>query len=132
MVSANQASELQLTGRLLVVDDDHAVADMIVDFFGDQGLDVVAAHDGGQALRLAQDIPPDVVLLDITMPDMSGVQVLQQLRLRWPDLRVIMVSGISDEDLARGTLQRGAFDYIAKPFQWDRLQECVVAALSHG
>ena len=64
------------------------------------------------------------------MPDRSGVSVLQQLGLRWPDLRVIMLSGIVDEALAKGTLQRGAFDYVAKPFRWERLRECVFAALT--
>jgi len=129
---ADQDPRGQRRGRLLVVDDDRAIVEMVEDYFTEQGLEVVVAYDGAEALRLAQNEPPDVVLLDITMPDMSGVNVLQQMRNRWPDLHVIMLSGIVDEALAKGTLQRGAFDYVVKPFRWERIHECVFAALTHG
>jgi FixJ family two-component response regulator len=70
------------------------------------------------------------VLLDIRMAGLTGVEVLQQLRLRWPELPVIMVSGAGDLDLARSCLSRGAVDYVAKSFDLEHLHRCVSAA--HG
>ena len=126
------AFQTQSLGRLLIVDDDQGVVAMMVDSFADQGVEVTVAYDGEQAIRSAEHAPPDVVLLDITMPGKDGVEVLRELRARWPTLRVIMVSGNGDEDLARATLKLGAFDYVAKPFAWSRLQESVFAALAQA
>ena len=81
---------------------------------------------------LAQQKRPDVVLLDIRMPGMTGVQVLQQLRLRAPDLPVVMISGAGDLQIAKSCLTRGAFDYVSKPFDLDHVHRCVAAALARG
>ena len=76
----------QRLGRLLVVDDDPEIIAMVTDYFTASGFEVIAAQHGGDGLMLADVEHPDVVILDIKMPGMSGVEVLQQLRIRWPDL----------------------------------------------
>jgi DNA-binding response OmpR family regulator len=122
----------QLLGRILLIDDDPELVDVLAEYFAGAGYEVMAAHRGADGLTLADQKRPDVVLLDIRMPGMSGVQVLQQLRLRSPELPVVMISGAGDLQLARGCLTRGAFDYVAKPFVLDHVHRCVAAALTHG
>ena len=61
---------------------------------------------------------------------LSGTEVLQQLHLRWPELPVIVISGLGDSELARRSLRRGAFDYVHKPFDWDCLHQCVAARMA--
>ena len=119
-------------GRILVIDDDPELVDVIEEYFLGAGYEVVAAHRGAEGLMLAEQKRPDVVLLDIRMPGMTGVQVLQQLRLRAPDLPVVMISGAGDLQIAKGCLTRGAFDYVSKPFELDHVHRCVAAALARG
>jgi DNA-binding response OmpR family regulator len=117
-------------GRILVVDDDVALVELVAGALTDMGFDVISAHHGGDGLMLADVNKPDIVLLDVRMPGMSGVEVLQQLRARWPWLPVIIITGLADTELARALLRRGAFDYIHKPFDVEHLQRCVAAALT--
>ena len=112
------------------MDDDPNVLDMVTQYFAHGGFKVLGAHHAGDGLMLANFERPDVVLLDIKMPGMGGVEALQQLRVLWPDLPVIMLSAIAEEDLAQTTLRRGAFDYVRKPWDWDHLDRCINAALS--
>ena len=93
---------------------------------------VLEMNHGGDGLMLAEHERPDVVLLDIRMPGLSGTEVLQQFHLRWPELPVIMISGLGNSELARRSLRRGAFDYVHKPFDWDCLHRCVAAALGRA
>jgi two-component system response regulator AtoC len=120
----------QSLGRILVVDDDPDVVNMVIDYFAEAGYEVIGAHHGGDGLMLAEQERPDIVLLDIRMPGMSGVEVLQQIHVRWPERAVVIVSGAGDVDLAKRSLRRGAFDYVQKPFDWEYLHRCVAAALT--
>jgi len=119
-------------GRLLIVDDDPNIVEMVVDYFTGAGFEVLGAHHGGDGLMLAEQERPDIVLLDIRMPGLSGVEVLQQLKLRWPELPVVIVSGAGDAALAKRCLKRGAFDYVSKPFNWEYLHRCVGIAIMGG
>jgi DNA-binding response OmpR family regulator len=121
-----------ILGKLLVIDDDPDTVDMLCQYFVAAGYDVITAHHGGDGLMLAEHEQPDVVLLDIRMPGLSGTEVLQQIRLRWPGLPVIIISGLGDTELATRSLRRGAFDYVRKPFDWDCLHRCVAAALGRA
>ena len=117
-------------GRILVIDDDPNIVEMVIDYFTGAGYEVIAAHHGGDGLMLAEQERPDVVLCDIRMPGLSGVEVLQQLKLRWRDLPVIIVSGAGDALQAKRCLARGAFDYVPKPFNWEYLNRCVATAIA--
>jgi DNA-binding response OmpR family regulator len=116
-------------GTVLVVDDEREIRDMLTDQLQDEGYAVSQAVDGEQALESVQSKLPDLVLLDITLPGVSGLEVLRRLRLDHPRTPVVMITGLEDEALARSTLKMGAFDYLQKPFDPDRLSGLVLAAI---
>ena len=115
-------------GRVLVVDDEPQVVDMLRELLVELGYTVETAGHGAEALGRVPEFEPDVVLLDLQMPGLSGLQVLEQLRRGHPGLPVVIVTGNADADVARSTLARGAFDYLRKPFQFDVLARVVAAA----
>jgi len=120
------------TGRVLVVDDETNVTEIVEEHFTSLGYDVDVAHDGAAALIQPAAVRPDVVLLDINMPEISGDQALDRLRALDPTVPIVMLTGNADENLARSFLHRGALDYVAKPFQLDTLERIVATAVAVG
>jgi CheY-like chemotaxis protein len=118
-----------IRGRVVVVDDDPEVRAVLVDLLEMRGHSVVAVGNAEDAARAVVEHRPDVMLLDIYMPELTGVDALPILKGMSPDMRVIMVSGSTDEEAARRTLAWGAFDYILKPVDIDRLAQIVDTAL---
>jgi CheY-like chemotaxis protein len=116
-------------GRVLVVDDEPQVAQMLRDVLTQFGYVVKTAMRGSEALQIVPVFQPDVILLDLQMPEMTGVEVLDHLRRDHPLVPVIVVTANTDVDVARGTLIRGAFDYLRKPFHIDMLARVVAAAI---
>jgi two-component system response regulator (stage 0 sporulation protein F) len=119
-------------GRLLCVDDEAPVLEVLSEYFSTQGYAVETASTGADALAAARSYRPDLVLLDVRMPGMDGVEVLKKLRELDPGLAVIMVTANEDVALARETLKIGAFDYVSKPFDFHYLDRAVSAALVQG
>jgi two-component system, response regulator, stage 0 sporulation protein F len=119
-------------GRLLLVDDDPAVLDVLSEYFVGQGYKVSVASNGEAALSGVRVHRPDLVLLDIRMDGLDGVEVLRRLRRLDATLPVVMVTANEDVTLARETLTLGAFDYVAKPFDFSHLDTVVSAAVLHG
>jgi two-component system response regulator (stage 0 sporulation protein F) len=117
------------SGRLLIVDDETPVLEVLSEYFGGQGYDVETASNGTEALDAVRRRRPDVVLLDIRMPGMDGVELLRRLRDLDAGLAVIMVTANEDVALARETLKLGAFDYVAKPFDFKYLDQAVAAGV---
>ena len=117
--------------RVLAVDDDPHVLEMVSEFLTLQGYEVVTAQNAGDAFMLLEAAPPDVVLLDVVMPGVDGMTALRRIRQVHPELPVIMLTGSIDIELARNTLKRSAFDYVAKPFDMDHLVRVVEAAVAH-
>ena len=102
--------------KILVIDDEPEVCELLADFLnmqGYQGMTAVRARDG---LEIAEVEQPDLVLLDIMMPEMDGMECLQRIRKSSPDSIIIMISGLKDEKIAKEAIRLGAYDYIAKPF----------------
>jgi DNA-binding NtrC family response regulator len=89
------------------------------------------ASTGSDALRVIPEFRPDVVLLDIALPDVRGEIMLDTLRTTDPRLPVVMVTGNPDATLARSTLAHGAFDYVGKPFKLERLRQVLEAAIAY-
>ena len=118
-------------GRLLIVDDEKPVLEVLCEYFQAQGHTVESADNGSDAIETFTRIRPDLVLLDIRMPGMDGVAILERIRAL-AATPVIMVTANEDIALARRTLQLGAFDYVAKPFDFVHLDRTVTAALIHG
>lgn len=117
-------------GRILVVDDDPSVVSILTKYFSDAGYSVDAAAHGGDALIAVSQYQPDVVVLDILMEGLNGVQVLEQIRSLDPKIRVIMITGSGDASLKPTAMSMGAFAYVSKPVSLERLHEAVTAAFT--
>jgi DNA-binding response OmpR family regulator len=120
---------MKALGRILIVDDEEPVLDILSEYFAGQGYTVQTAASGVEALAVAGRERPDLVLLDVSMPKMDGVEVLRRLRAIHDDLVVIMVTANEDLGVARETLKSGALDYVAKPFDFQYLDRAVIAGL---
>lgn len=115
--------------KVLVVDDDVAVLDVLMKSLEELGYAVERALHGADALMAIGSDRPDVVLLDIRMDGLGGVEVLTRIRSLDPTLPVIMVTGNGDPQLIRQTREIGAYGYLVKPVELDRLNRVVTDAL---
>ncbi len=106
-----------MADRILIVDDDDALRESLQLVLSAEGYEVVGAPGAGEALRAVERAPFEVVLCDIRMPGVDGMDLLPQLVRRLPGTTVIMMSAYGTEDLALEAMNRGAYDYLAKPFQ---------------
>ncbi|MBI4240404.1 MAG: response regulator [Candidatus Rokubacteria bacterium] len=127
---SSSVSEPALAGRLLVVDDEPPVCRMLERLFTQKGYRTRWAADGAAALRAVIKEAPDVVLLDIVMPRLGGIEALTAIRAIAPGVQVIMVSGQADFEVAKRALAYGAFDYVTKPIDPGHLCMTVEAALA--
>jgi two-component system KDP operon response regulator KdpE len=117
------------THRILVVEDEGHVAGFIRDALTEIGYAVTVAAGGADALNKVTDDAPDLVLLDLNLPDMPGFEVLDRLRARSPAPPVVIVSGNTDPMMAEAAVALGAVDYVTKPVTLDRLSHVVAVAL---
>ncbi len=113
---------------VLAVDDEAGILRLIKLELSTQGFRVVTAENGDSALRMAEEHRPDIVLLDIVMPDMTGLEVMRRLRERTNTPVILLTAKGSDADKVRG-LEMGADDYLAKPFSPEELSARVRAVL---
>jgi DNA-binding response OmpR family regulator len=119
-------------GRILVVDDEAPVREVLAEYFATEGYAVESAGSGLEALTVIRGGRADLVLLDVRMPGLDGVQVLRRIRELNEHVPVIMVTANEDVGLAKETLKLGAFDYVAKPFDFDYLDRAVAAGLARA
>ena len=117
-------------GKILVVDDEPEVRKLMELFLTDRGYQVRMAENGRQGLTEIDGFAPDVVLLDMHMPEMDGLETLKHLATRWPGLPVIMVTVNEDVETTSQMLQAGAADYVPKPFNLDYLEQAINIQLS--
>jgi len=103
--------------RILVIDDDDGLRDSLQLLLAAEGYEAVGAEDAGAALREVERAPYDVILCDLRMPGVDGMELLPQLVRRLPSTAVIMMSAYGTEELALEAIHLGAYDYLAKPFQ---------------
>lgn len=115
--------------RCLVVDDEASVRDVVARVLRSEGFECTVASSGVEAVALLEARTFDLAVLDIQMPEMDGTRLLAEIRLRWPDTGVVMVTGVSDVRTAVACLTHGAFDYVAKPFELDEVRARVRQAL---
>jgi two-component system, OmpR family, KDP operon response regulator KdpE len=118
--------------RILVIDDQPAVVDTLVACLRGEGYGVFGAETSDEGLKLAILARPELVLLDIALPDMDGIALLKRIRSIMPTTRVIMVSGNTDPVLAREALELGALAYVDKPFDFAYLKRVIAMALGEG
>jgi CheY-like chemotaxis protein len=115
--------------KILCVDDEPINLMIIEVNLVSEGYEVHKAYDGQSAIRMMKETQPDLVLLDIMMPGMSGIETLKELKRIDPETPVIMVTGVTDEAVAKSAIELGAFDYVTKPINFDYLNTAILMKL---
>ena len=116
--------------RVLAVDDDPEILSMLREFLLVKGYEVLTALSAEDAFRLLSTTPQHVVLLDLGMPNVSGMTALRHIRTLYPRLPVVIVSANTDVDVVRAAVEAGAFRYVAKPYDYVILADALEAALA--
>jgi DNA-binding NtrC family response regulator len=118
-----------MSARILIVDDEEIVIKSCLRILAGDEFQVESVQDGREALKKIEENPYDVVILDIMMPTIDGLEVLRRVKETHPNVDVIMITGLSQVDTAVQAMKLGAFDYISKPFEPDELKLVVFRAL---
>lgn len=119
-----------MANRILVVDDAAFMRMMIKDILTKNGYEVVGeASDGTQAIEKFKETNPDLITMDITMPEMDGITALKEIKKLDPSAKVIMCSAMGQQAMVIDAIQAGAKDFIVKPFQADRVIEAIKKTL---
>jgi two-component system chemotaxis response regulator CheY len=117
--------------RILIVDDNAFMRNTIKGVLTQAGFDIAAeATDGNEAVNAYATTRPDLVTMDITMPNMDGVEALKELLKRDPGAKVVMVSAMGQESLVVEAVTAGAIDFVIKPFEPDRVVDAINKALA--
>ena len=116
--------------KVLIVDDAAFMRMMIKDILDKNGFEVVGeAQDGQQAVEKYNELKPDLVTMDSTMPEKDGITALKEIKETDPDATIIMCSAMGQQSMVIDAIQAGAKDFIVKPFQADRVIEAITKAL---
>ncbi|MBI4012065.1 MAG: sigma-54-dependent Fis family transcriptional regulator [Candidatus Rokubacteria bacterium] len=118
--------------RILIVDDEKSIRTTLAAILNDEGYRPVAVGSGPEALARVGEEVPDLVILDIWLPDMDGIDTLAELKRQWPELPVIMVSGHGTIETAVKATKLGAYDYIEKPLSLENTLLVIDRALEHA
>lgn len=114
---------------ILVVDDELLIRDLLYDFFSGQGWQITVAESSEKALQVLKDRTVDLVLTDIKMPELDGLQLATQLRESRPDLPVVVMTGYPSVDSAVSALRARVADYVIKPFNINQLFKLLEATI---
>ncbi len=112
--------------RILVVDDEVDICDFVKNFFKDRNFDVDVAYDGKEAISRIKARKPHIVLLDLKMPVMDGLDTLKAIRRIDDKIKVVMVTAVEDTAMAEETKHHGAVEYITKPLLLEQLERTVM------
>jgi CheY-like chemotaxis protein len=112
--------------RLLVVDDEIDICDFVKNFFKERNFDVLMAHDGRVALEIVRTEKPQIILLDLRMPVMGGLDVLREIRNIDDTAKVLVITAVEDTDSVQEAKRCGAVDYITKPLLLEQLERTVL------
>lgn len=116
--------------RILVVDDEPDACDFLKQFLTLKGYQATTATSGPEALKKVKEERPDLILLDIRMPGMDGIEVLRRVKEVDVAIGVIMITAVKDEEIGKQALQMGANDYITKPLDLEYLETSVLAKIA--
>ena len=117
--------------QILVVDDERSIRTSLSGILQDEGYQAVAVGSAAEALSSLQESPPDLVILDIWMPDKDGLVALEEIKKQWPHLAVVMISGHGTIETAVRATKLGAYDFIEKPLSLEKTLLVVERALEH-
>ncbi len=117
--------------RLMLADDHRMLREGLRRSLSDEGFDVVGeASDGDEAVRLADSVRPDVILMDVTMPDVDGVEATRRIHQQHPEIRVVMLTMHADQSVIAEALRAGASGYLVKDCSTDEIADAVRLAAS--
>ena len=111
--------------KILIVDDERDICDFVKNFFQERGYEVLTALNGDDALAIAKEAKPELILLDIKMKGMDGIATLKHIKELNKDQKVIMVTALDEQDKMDEAYKLGACDYITKPLILDYLEQTV-------
>ena len=112
--------------KILVVDDAGFMRKMVQTHLSKAGYtDFIEGEDGARAVELYKENKPDLVIMDITMPNMNGIDALREIKSNDPDAKVVMCSAMGQEAMVMDAIKLGALDFIVKPFKADRIVQTV-------
>ena len=117
---------------ILVVDDDAGHRSMLLTLLADWGYKLKGAEDGETAVDLCRSQPFDLVLMDVRMTGISGIEALKDIKLRQPELPIVIMTAYSDVKAAVEAIKSGAYDYLTKPLNFDDLRQAMERALDHA
>ena len=120
----------KIGSRILIVDDEHDICLLLARLMKSEGFEALVANDGETALKMVRLEEPDVLLADINMPDLNGLEVLKRVRELDPDLPVVMITAYAEIQGAVKAMKAGAHDYLAKPFSHSEVIRVVRRALA--
>jgi len=120
--SARSGEDVMPNMRILIVDDEGPIREVLRDFFEGEGFEVSEAVDGAGALELARKEPFDVVLTDLKMPGLDGIQVLKEIRHILPDTAVLILTGYPSNESTIAALELGCDGYLNKPINLSLLK----------
>ena len=115
---------------ILVVDDEEMILGVFQRLFSKERYTMLAANNGKEALELVRKKSPDLVILDLKLPDMGGIEILRRIKRLNKNLEVIIVTGYGTMKTARAAMRLGAYDYITKPFDNNYVRALIEDALS--
>jgi len=117
-------------GRVLVIDDEPGIRTVLSDILQDEKHAVFAARDGFEGLAVLKQEPIDLVILDVWLPNLGGMDVLKEIRQEYPEVEVIIISGHANIDLAVRAVKLGAFDFLEKPLSLEKVTTIVRNAIT--
>lgn len=125
------ADDLESPARVLVVDDEPSVVDVFREFLSGEGYDLTVAASGEEAVRIIPELKPDIILTDINLPGLSGLEVMRFAKGVDPEIAVIVVTGYASASTAIDALRQGAYDYVTKPFDLDDVHQIVERGIAN-
>ena len=118
--------------RILIVDDEINMCSIIQDILSDEGYDVMIAENGSEALQVVRKITPDLIITDINMPCMGGLELLREVKSLHTDIQFIVMTAFGELETYLNAMSNGAFDYITKPLNIEMLKIMVAKVLGQG
>lgn len=115
--------------KIMIVDDETAVCESVSNYFTKRNFEVITANSSEEALLKLQSYKPDLILLDIYLPMMNGIECLKRIKHLYADMKVIMVTCVDAEDIAKSAIELGAIDYITKPMTLETLELAITTHL---